>query len=761
MRARLCIILASLLTINSLLVPTEAHPSASELTKSSSEILNGVIIDPNLRLVENSIIRIKWDLQNPELIREFIFRPLDPNLNLTSYWIGSGSFDDEFTGNSWSINDPQSGGTVVVGRGQIGTWTVITDTLGAAVVTIASVGTQGYPVTTTYRIEADSPLIQVQRFFRFTSLSLHATAGFRPYMFRVRRSLGFDQYVIPLTNGTIITGSATSCPYGCDRSDWAGTWADIQAPTLGTSGVGIAFINANEASPGIWVDNDSNSNSAYIAATPLNGIELLNYDVSVAYRYCVHFGSFQEAEECNAAMPFLDLPFPHTPGDNGFDRIYSFFDHEYPLQRPALGGSEPQTPGIGDTILLFTGDEYPDRWTQPTGFYYSGHDGYDFSVPTIVSAAHDGYAIGMQWPCRGSSPINVISITQGRYQTVYLHLQNDSYWQDLRDNPRYVRTGDPIGTVGNSGAPNCSKGPHLHFGVFYDADNDTNFESGEKVDPYGFNPTRNDPWVTYGNGHPQSVWLWTFSPPAQTNVNPSSGRVLASGNINVNVPFGAVTNPALLALAFTPEPNNDSTTMAGLRLISSATATEPLATRYNFQISAVYTDGTPLTTFAKSITITVPYADGDVAYIDEATLHLYQWQGISNVWIPLATTLDTLANKVMAITDNPGLFSLRGQPLNQGPTLLAVSPSLTSNVGETQIVVTGTNFMLTPRLNLDIASLSVRFISSSTLTATIPSSLKSGTYTLTLRNPDGQITTLPNAITIPFSIYLPTIVRGK
>lgn len=264
---------------------------------------DGVIINPDLRSVENSTIRIRWDLNNPESVSELYFKPLDPNLNLTSFWTGSGPMDDEFAGNSWSINDPQQGGVVVVGRGQVGSWNATFDATGAAVVVIDSVGAQGYHVTTTYRLEANSSLIQVQRSFKFADRPLPSATGFRPYMFRVRQSLGFDRYVIPLAGGTIATGSASSCPSGCARADWAGTWADLQAPGLGPQGVGVALIDGSEAGGGIWIDNDANSTSAYIAATPLNASGALDHDLSVAYGYCLHFGAFQADRGCQEATP--------------------------------------------------------------------------------------------------------------------------------------------------------------------------------------------------------------------------------------------------------------------------------------------------------------------------------------------------------------------------------------------------------------------------------------------------------------------------
>lgn len=302
-------------------VPTCPSNATPALAQSASQAAAGeVIIDPAARSVENSTIRIRWDLNNPEFVSELHYKPLDPNLNLTSFWTGSGPMDDEFTGNSWSYGDPQGGGVVVVGRGQVGSWEATIDAAGAAVVRIDSVGAAGYRVTTTYRLEPDSSLIQVQRAFRFADRPLPAASGFRPYMLRASHALGFDRYVIPLADGTITTGAATSCPFGCARSDWAGTWADLQARGLGAKGMGIALFSEPGASSGIWIDSDSNSNSGYLAATLVDASGVLGHDLSVTYEYCLHLGELQEDEACRARMPLptaTETPVPDstpTPG---------------------------------------------------------------------------------------------------------------------------------------------------------------------------------------------------------------------------------------------------------------------------------------------------------------------------------------------------------------------------------------------------------------------------------------------------------------
>jgi len=66
----------------------------------------------------------------------------------------------------------------------------------------------------------------------------------------------------------------------------------------------------------------------------------------------------------------------------------------------------------------------------------------------------------------------------------------------------------------------------------------------------------------------------------------------------------------------------------------------------------------------------------------------------------------------------------------------------------TSVTVAGTNFLPTPLLQLGSTALIASFISSTTLTATIPSGLASGWYTATLTNGDGRVVKLVNALRV-------------
>jgi len=267
-----------------------------------------------------------------------------------------------------------------------------------------------------------------------------------------------------------------------------------------------------------------------------------------------------------------------------------------------------------------------------------------------------------------------------------------------------------------------------------------------------------------------SKWLWEFSPPKATNVTPAVGRILNTGDASVQVPGGAVTGPTLFAVMIAPEPSADSTSATAVRPTSRGEAVgtrqadvpDPIArdsqavdaapettiaTGHTYQLSASSSDGTPVTTFDAPVTITVAYTDSDVVHADTTTLGLYQWDDTHSSWVALATTVDMPAHQAVATTTTPGIYSLRARPLNPAPVISDVSPAAVFATAETAITVTGINFLPTPQLNLGIGALDAHYVSSSTLTATIPP-MDPGAYTLTLRNPDGQVATLSNALSL-------------
>jgi photosystem II stability/assembly factor-like uncharacterized protein len=131
--------------------------------------------------------------------------------------------------------------------------------------------------------------------------------------------------------------------------------------------------------------------------------------------------------------------------------------------------------------------------------------------------------------------------------------------------------------------------------------------------------------------------------------------------------------------------------------------------------------------------------------------------------------LATIAAVLVAASALLGLLSFFGQatfhlspvaraaPLD-APTVITVDPSSAPNDLDTPIVISGTGFaaglmgtlvITSPTVWLGNTQLpDVGWVSSTTLTATVPWGMNPGVYTLTVTNPEGQSGSLPNAFTV-------------
>jgi len=113
-----------------------------------------------------------------------------------------------------------------------------------------------------------------------------------------------------------------------------------------------------------------------------------------------------------------------------------------------------------------------------------------------------------------------------------------------------------------------------------------------------------------------------------------------------------------------------------------------------------------------------------------------------------------ILNMILALLVPGGTWALdarsrRTSAVASPPTVTSVSPDWAYNYQETGITITGVDFTATPAVMLGNVPLSdVTFISSTTLTATVPADLPGGTYTLTVTNPDSQSAPLANAFTV-------------
>jgi hypothetical protein len=108
------------------------------------------------------------------------------------------------------------------------------------------------------------------------------------------------------------------------------------------------------------------------------------------------------------------------------------------------------------------------------------------------------------------------------------------------------------------------------------------------------------------------------------------------------------------------------------------------------------------------------------------------------------STLLCLMSKAASSISEPA----RAAPLD-APTVTAVDPASAPNDLDTPIVITGTGFTAGLTVMLGNTQLpDAGWVSSTTLTATVPWGLDPGVYTLTVANPDDQSGSLPNAFTV-------------
>lgn len=203
-----------------------------------------------------------------------------------------------------------------------------------------------------------------------------------------------------------------------------------------------------------------------------------------------------------------------------------------------------------------------------------------------------------------------------------------------------------------------------------DAITDGGFEAGDLA---AWNPAGEPSPARVGPGHTgdgAALLGGEVSPPVVTPTTPfsmsrvvtASGGVLTSSVALLELPAGAVSGTAVVTLSGVPTVTGIPEQDVGLHV----------------SWEAALTDGMPLTTTLRPLTLTVRYTDAawQAAQVaGEGTLRLWRYDPVSGTWAVLPTVLDPEANLATVTTTQPGLYALAGAPY-AGPWESALSQEI-------------------------------------------------------------------------------------
>lgn len=353
--------------------------------------------------------------------------------------------------------------------------------------------------------------------------------------------------------------------------------------------------------------------------------------------------------------PFLELPFDYQSVGKTFDDValnpYSWFDHQYPLQNECC--NPPVVNYLGETVEK----------------YYKSHNGYDYSLKngvelnTPVLAAASGTAAFKPWQKSGGAG-NMIKINHGNgYQTWYEHLSSEDLLVSEENSSIAVNLGQQIGKVGMTGN---TTGPHIHFSVFKDSNNDSSFDNELPfgvTDPLGWEGENSDPWSLWTNGirgGNTSFNLFTNRAPLASFYIPNTGGTINTPQVDIIFPQNTSGTPLNIILNKGP---------------FESVSNSILGAAPSLLLEAFDNHAQKIDQFLKPVTLIYKYFDSNLENINEDSLKIYLLKTETNIWEPLPTILNKDNKTATSQINHFSRFALMGEAKDITPPQTDISVS--------------------------------------------------------------------------------------
>lgn len=438
----------------------------------------------------------------------------------------------------------------------------------------------------------------------------------------------------------------------------------------------VWFMTANSSGTVFWQSVASGTLFSFDAAQPSKGIVKLgvaNRGLVVGTDEQLYQSapptpistSWQRADMIDVRQAILHSPLPLTPTVSlldvmvqkttitGTGIIYSWFDHD-------------RTDGI-------VTDYHGVRARIP----YSDHDGYDFhAVPSVVLdtsvisdsrysspvyPAAEGTVVAKGWDSTGFGYRVIISHTHGLF-TLYGHLREGSIPNNI-DVEVYVTRDQRIGDIGSTGR---STGPHLHFAVYRDTNNDGTCCGGdERFDPFGWwgmdesGQKSSDPYLVGKEALVSNQWLWVDLPTVQGELSAAGGTLVSqSGEVTLSVPPNIVAEATWVETREAPLARVFPDLTQGLRSlgvpVNFGTIQEPIATAGLVESPQVQSSAT-----SQTMQLTIDYGQSDLLHLDADRAAVYWWDPSAGLSQELPTTLLPIEKRAVAQVSTFGAFDLQ------------------------------------------------------------------------------------------------------